>query len=101
MVVFIQIPIHGDPYFIMVPTASTEDGSPSATTRYMSFSPSLTHNLTLHPDILQQVKELGIGKNAKDFIAFAIVSQSAVVALEDLSPFNDGEEFKVTVDAHR
>ena len=60
----------------------------------MSFSSSLSHNLTLHPGILQQLKELGIEKNAKGIIAFAIVSQFAVVELEDLSPFNDGERFQ-------
>ena len=77
----------------MVPAASAEDASLSSTTRYMSFSSSLSHNLTLHPDILQQIKELGIGKNAKGIIAMVIVSQFAVVELEYLSPFNDGERF--------
>ncbi|RDB27786.1 Vacuolar protein sorting/targeting protein 10 [Hypsizygus marmoreus] len=47
-----------------------------------------------------KIEDLGIGKNAKGIIAFAIVSKYAVVAMKDLAPGNNGEMLLyVTIDA--
>jgi hypothetical protein len=47
----------------------------------------------------KRIEDLGIGKNAKGVLAFAIVSKFAVVVVRDLSGANGGDMLYVTVDA--
>ncbi|KAG6813092.1 vacuolar protein sorting/targeting protein PEP1, partial [Arthromyces matolae] len=63
---------------------STDTGSHSLSASRLFSSTDFFEN-----DI--KVEDLGIGKNAKGIIAFAIVSKYGMVAMRDLSPSNNGE----------
>jgi hypothetical protein len=70
-------------YCVAFDTKSTNEVHSLSSSRLFSSTDFFEHD--------SKVEDLGIGKNAKGVIAFAIVSKFAVVALRDLAPGNDGE----------